>query len=335
LLRRRNADRLEAKGDIEGLSRLLRPARRDVKRGAPGQTVDLGRQRRVDAAERLGRHPGEVSVAALRDALDDPEPSVRAAAARALVQGHRTIDADIVTSALGLAGETRDTTAAMLQEPGVRPIDVLGAYLASTAPLASTFGGPWAVTVGGGLKPAQRGELARSAAQRLLDEPADERALQVAHLDPQAATVEALSVADGGKDGAVVTAIEIVGELRHPSGIEWLRGKLADADPRTRRAAAAAIGRIKHPVGVEALLEATLDEDFDVREEAMRALDGLGSAGTAWSLANVASGLLDGQEQKPALPPETVRRLGQAAQPPQPQPPAVVQGRRLGRRRKT
>src|SRR5947209_18372741 len=78
---RRKAAKMQARGDRDGLLRMLRHS--DVVNDTEGRAHDLAAERRLAAAEALGRLPRDSAVVAgLVDALDDPAARVRLAAVR-------------------------------------------------------------------------------------------------------------------------------------------------------------------------------------------------------------------------------------------------------------
>ena len=72
-------------------------------------------------------------------------------------------------------------------------------------------------------------------------------------------------------------AIRALGLRRDSALVGDLVEHLEDPDPAIRREVAVALGRIKHPSAIGELFDAAQDDSYEVRDAAMKALDGFGT----------------------------------------------------------
>ncbi len=188
----------------------------------------------------------EVAKAALAEALDDPEASVREQALSALVQ---------------------------IGDISVAPY--LEKALADESPSARAQAA-W------GLGQMRREESVQSLVGALRDADAEVRqqsawALGMIH-DPRAVAGLNDAVRDA-EEGVREQAVWALGMIRSRESVEGLVTALSDESPEVRRQAAWALGMIRDSRAVEALSRALKDEDAEVREQAAWALGHIAMGG--------------------------------------------------------
>jgi HEAT repeat protein len=80
-------------------------------------------------------------------------------------------------------------------------------------------------------------------------------------------------------------AAALIGEIKDGRGLQPLVAALSHPDARVRSQSCSALGKFRDPAAVELLLQATRDPEHTVRVAAGAALDGMGTAAIALSIA--------------------------------------------------
>lgn len=292
LRRRSRLERLQRKGDVAGLIRLLHD--HDWVEGTDGRLHDLAAPTRGAAATALGEFDDERARNALVDALGDTDTRVRMALVE-VVAAHPHPE---LSAALAIA-------LARWEEPvelRERAMDVLAAR---DDPWLAVF--HWEALLDEPARPgvgsAEQRALGRLAAvsdfdsvvatrsgrliERLTVTDEHERRRLIAILTGLGTpVVEPLinALDDPSRRSAAATAL---GGIRDERAIGPLTDLLEDEDPALRVIAAIALGRVRHPATAEALIRASLDDRIEVRDAAQAALDQIGAAGILAGLAAV------------------------------------------------
>lgn len=295
--RRASFGQLAERGDSARLLKALSSRRGDLLERSDGTLVDVGWERRAQAARHLAGLEGEAVTEGLLGLLSERNVAVRLEALRSLSLRADVADAALIAGLLGWPEEdARRHGAEHLAErargDGASAQRMVTEYLRLDGFPGLRLPDPWLETVIALIDGPDRGSLLEQAVRRALEAPdASLRARQVLAADEPLA-VGVLLAAGGSRDSRIaVTAL--LGELRNSGATAALLDLLVDPDAGARVAAAEALGRIQDPRAVEGLLRAAADEVFAVRDAAQRALDALGTAGVVWSVAVAARGGLD------------------------------------------
>ena len=283
--RRPNVEKLERKGNVDGLIRALRYEDRAVDRD--DNVLDLAVNVRRAATEALARIESRAAFDGLLRALDDPQPSVRIAAVDGLRERGDPLAVEQLTSAATNWTEPEYAEAraeavgalAFLRDP-TTPRRVAAGLLTRTTELDEDSDAPVLRKLArAGGHDALVGTIADLVARlREGSAPARTRTLLV-WLAPD--SVEPLI---GALDAvpAREEAIAALGETRDSRAVEGLCSVLLGDDQATIRAAAArALGEIRDPAAVEALLLASGDQEYEIRTAAGDSFDKLGNAAIA------------------------------------------------------
>lgn len=225
----------------------------------------LDAETRALGCELMGRTHGSAGAARLISALDDSDPSVRAAAARGLA---RRADPD----ALAPLVRRLEASAGDAEPEAEDERDALTDALVriATHPDARAAAGEWlSGRLDGGAEPV------RLAFARVLGELGDGRHAEQLSLlvqDPSAAVRR-----------AAMAALARLGD----AAADWLRLALADEDAAVRIAAAAALGASARAGALPDLERLLADEDVAVRAAALRAIGELGRRASGQQAAAV------------------------------------------------
>jgi hypothetical protein len=290
--KRRTAEDLAATGNVRGLLAVLQPRSKDFIEETSG-VYDVGWQRRADAARHLATAEGEKVTPALCDALGDVTPAVRIEALRSLA-GRPDADEGVVMGAL-LAWPEEDARAAaeapLREHAELSPegaMRMLEAYL--DAPGGVELSHAWVRDIAALADDVHLRPLVAAGVRAELE--ADDDLPRVRQLlEAGAALATPLVVAELAHERRPA-AIRLLGRMRHDAATPSLVELVDDPAPAIRHAAVVALGEIKDPHAIDALLRHTADDDYDVRDAALRALDGFGTAAVVWGLASVARGVL-------------------------------------------
>ncbi len=208
-------------------------------------------QTRLGAAEALAHFEDEVSLGALREALDDRSVPVRLTAALALAQHDVALPVTVLVDRLGI-GTTEHSRVGveLLREIGRHRPDEVASLL-------------WQPDVAPGTRAAAAEALVAGARYDVVP--------LIAEL--------AFSAPDDAEE--LPAYIDALGGLGHPAAAEAVLRELDSAQPRVRAAAAAASGAIGLMEASDRLVELVGDENWAVRFQAANALVKLGPAGRA------------------------------------------------------
>jgi cellulose synthase operon protein C len=215
------------------------------------------------AAERTAKQLGDRSVAVRRGAVQKLGALPRASARRLVLRALDDSDMDVRLAAAKVAAElrvteARDRVVAWLGDPE-RRIRLAAAQVLAVAPTASAMAG-----LGRALGDPDA-DLRAAAATALAAMGKPGAAVLLAHLDDPAPQVRERVVAG-------------LGEIRDPSAVVPLIGKIQDGQASVRRAVTRALGQLGDARASAALVLAVRDADESVRKSAVDALGRLGSA---------------------------------------------------------
>lgn len=295
--RRASIGQLAAAGDYDRVLRSLEPRESDfITR--PDGLVDLGSERRAEAAQSLVDAPGDEVTEALCRRLDDFSPEVRLAALGSLCRRADNTEPTMVAALFSWPEQDAVSAGAALladraAADSTAATRIARAYAEHDGEQPErTLEAEWLRELFATIEPAERQDILTTALTRAITGASALRARQVLAVDPPLAV--RLLVARLDRPGERETVVQLLGELRDSGATSALVSVLQDDDPRTRRAAARALGELRDPEAVAALLRRAADRDFAVRDAAQRALDALGTAGVVWSVAAAAHGALEG-----------------------------------------
>jgi HEAT repeat protein len=290
-----NVGALARDGDVDGL--IAAAHYKEVVRRVDGRVSDAGAPVREEAIAALCEHAGDRAGEILLRALGDPADRVRCAAVvglyerrdvRALAAAAATLrpqDGEAHTAAcsalleLHAPGATEAFVSALLERDGDRPVDESEAVFVEALLEAE---GPAALQSLTGLL---MGALAGPR------EAVADRAEDLAELLAPA-TVEPL-VSELATGSAPLRAASALGRIRDARALEPLVAALGHPDPAVRRECCVALGELRDPIASEPLLRATRDPEHTVRAGAGAALDRIGTAAVAVSVASLLRPLLD------------------------------------------
>ena len=287
VLRRRhpNVEKLERKGNVEGLVRALSYEDRAVDR--EGHVLDLGVEVRRAATQALAGMESRAAFDGLLRALDDPQPSVRITAVDGLRERGDPLAVEQLTSAATNWTQPEYAEArahavealAFLRDP-TTPRRVAAGLLTRNSELDDDADAAVLRKLArAGGHDALVGTIADLVARlREGSAPARTRKLLV-WLAPESVEplIEALDAVPARGE-----AIAALGETHDQRAVEGLCSVLlGDDEPAVRSAAARALGEIRDPAAVEALLLASGDADYEVRSAAGDSFDKLGNTAIA------------------------------------------------------
>jgi HEAT repeat protein len=234
--------------------------------------VDRERCAAVRALYRLGESRPLAEAVAI---LPADEGRARSIAARALV-------------ALRQPGTSATLAAALMYRDDERPLGQANTDLVATLIDAeATSGGAEAV-----IELAVRGLGHERSVVALRAEELLERLLP-ASLDMLAEELDSGS--------APYRAAIILGRMKDSRALEPLVAALGHPDPKVRSECCVALGELRDPAAAEPLLIATRDTESDVRARASEALDRLGTAGIAVSVASLLRSLIASPPPSPRV----------------------------------
>lgn len=295
--RRATLEELASRGDSRRLLKALAPRDSDFAETSGG-IVDLGWQRREEAARSLGPMTGDAVTDALVGRLADAHQQVRLSALRALVARTDTREAEMTRAVLGWpdADARRQGGELLVQRADAddaAATRILVAYVSDDSDPDHAFEDGWAQEVFGAIGERARQPTMEHAVRRWLETPGGmARARQVVHADEELGVDALLARLENDTRRREIAIL--LGELRNSRATDALVSLLRAAAPADREAAARALGHLQDPRCVGELLRVAADPVFVVRDAAQRALDALGTAGVVWSVAAAARGALDG-----------------------------------------
>jgi HEAT repeat protein len=306
-----NVKSLRRKGDVDGLIKAATYTEL-VPRGE-GTPADVGAPIREGALLALREVALERAGDTFATALGDASDRVRCAAVLALYErGDSDLLAEAVARLPATAGSAREMAVRALFElhkPGssrrladalVHRHDVLPLSEEDEALLLAL------------LRAEDRPDAVEEVVQLLIsalahaDEVVSERASALL-VRLGAASTDALVRELAG--GAVPDrAATVLGDIKDPRALQPLVAALSHPDPRVRSQSCFALGVLRDPAAIEPLLQATRDPEHDVRVLAASALDGMGTAALAASVAALLRPMLSDSVDQGSV----VRLLGSA-----------------------
>ena len=283
-----NVKALVRKGDVDGLIKAANHT--EFVAGPDGTTVDVGTPIREEALFALrdvaADRGGDVFVAALGDSSD----RVRTAAVLALYQrGDSERIADAVAILPAASGKSRALAVkALLELHTAGSSSALAAalvYRRDSHQLSEEEVALVPALLRAEQRPAAEGEVVGLLISALGDEQdivAERAEALLVRLGP--ASIEALigELAGGANPHR---AAALIGEIQDARAVRPLVAALSHPDARVRSQCCSALGKLRDPVTVEPLLEATRDSEHEVRVLAGAALDRMGTAAIALSVA--------------------------------------------------
>jgi HEAT repeat protein len=327
--RKPNVKSLAKAGDVEGLIDATR--HQELVPGRDGTTVDVGAPVREEAVFALRDVAPDRAGDAFVRALSDPVDGVRCAAAVALYErGDAEALADAVAVLPAEAGKARDVALRALFElrkpQTSRRLAHALVYRRDERPLKDADASLVPSLLRAEGRPEAPGEVVELLVVALGDERdavADRAEDMLVRLAP--ASTEAL-IRELASGAAPRRAAAALGTIKDARALESLVAALSHPDSRVRGECCVALGELRDPAAVEHLLAATRDPEHGVRLRAGAALDSMGTAAVAVSVATLLRPLLsealgaekvlgqlssgempsdDGAELPPAAPPET------------------------------
>ena len=284
-----NVKALARKGDVDGLIKAA--GHTELIPGPEGGTsVDVGAPIREEALFALldvaPDRAGDVFVTALGDSSD----RVRTAAVVALYERDDSERlAEAVASLPAARGQARATAVQALFElhnagSSSRLADAL-VHRPDDHPLSEEEEALVPALLRAEERPEAEGEVAQLLVSALGREPeivAERAEALLVRLGP--ASVEAL-VRELAGGATPHRAAALIGEIRDARALQPLLAALSHTDARVRSQSCSALGELRDPAAVEPLLQATLDPEHEVRVLAGAALDRMGTAAVAMSVA--------------------------------------------------
>ena len=286
--RQPNVKALARKGDVDGL--IQAASHTALIPGPDGATtVDVGVPIREEALFALRDvapdRVGHVFVTALSDSSD----RVRTAAVVALYErgdSERLAEAVTRLPAMGRARATAVQALFKLHHAGSsgRLADAL-IHRRDHDSLSEEEAGLVPALIRAEERPAAAGEVVQLLISALSHEQeivADRAEALLVRLGP--ASIEALTRELAG--GATPhRAAALIGEIQDGRGLQPLVAALSHPDARVRSQCCSALGKLRDPAAVEPLVQATQDPEHEVRVLAGAALDSMGTAAIALSVA--------------------------------------------------
>jgi HEAT repeat protein len=286
--RKPNVKSLARKGDVDGL--IQAASHSEVIPGADGTPVDVGAAIREEALFALRDVAPDRAGNVFVTALADPSDRVRCAAVVALYErGDAEQLAVAVAKLPASAGKARTiATRALFElrrpESSARLAHAL-VHRQDHYPMSEDD----AALVTAMLRAEERAEAASDVVQLLVAALGDEREIVVERAEAllvrlgSASTDPLLSELSNG--AFPHRAATLLAEIKDARALQPLVEALSHPDPRVRGQSCFALGELRDPAAVEPLLHATRDQDHRVRVLAGAALDGMGTAAVAVSVA--------------------------------------------------
>ena len=287
--RKPNVKALARKGDVDGL---IKAAGHTELIPGPegGTTVDAGAPIREEALFALRDvapdRAGDVFVTALGDSSD----RVRTAAVVALYErGDSERLAEAVARLPAARGKARATAVQALFKlhdagSSSRLADAL-VHRRDYHPLSEEEEALVLALLRAEERPEAAGEVVQLLISALGHEPeivAERAEALLVRLGP--ASIEAL-VRELAGGATPHRAAALIGEIKDARALQPLLAALSHPDARVRSQSCSALGELRDPAAVEPLLQATLDPEHEVRVLAGAALDRMGTAAVAMSVA--------------------------------------------------
>ena len=285
--RKPNISSLAREGDVDGL--IAACAYTEVVAGGDGSPVDVGAHVREEALIALRDVAFDSTGQVFVNSLSDPSERVRCAAAVALYER-----ADVEELAAAVASLPEDSQARAiairalfeLRRPGTSgKLARALVHGQDDLPLADED----EALVLALLMAEERAEAPRYVVEMLVSALADERDIVrqrgkalLVRLGPASTEALVRELAGGANPHR---AASVLGEIEDARSFEPLMAALSHPDPRVRSESCVALGKLRDPAAVELLLHATRDPEHRVRVLAGTALDRMGTAATALSVA--------------------------------------------------
>jgi HEAT repeat protein len=283
-----NVKSLAREGDIDGLIKAA--GHTELATGAEGTTLDVGARIREEALLALRDLALDRAGEAFAMALADSSDRVRCTAIVALYErGDSELLAEAVPRLPAENGRSRGLAERALFElhtPGStsRLADAL-VHRHDLLPLTEEDEALVPALVGAEERPEALTEVLHiliSALAHQSDIVTDRAEALLVRLGTASTDALLRELADGA---AAHKAATVLGDIRDPRALQPLVAALSHPDPRVRSQSCFALGELKDPLAVEPLVEATRDPEHEVRVVAGAALDGLGTAAVAASVA--------------------------------------------------
>lgn len=310
--RPRDVSALRREGDITGLQAAARDysAIRDS-----GRWIDTGAETRRRAVTALAEFYGPFVVETLVEALDDRDPRVRTDAVTGLRKQGSAAPPEPLIRALARSDHER------LRPFRSEVLATLTSMHAERLPEAFTrallelerdpLGDDDLLALRALLGADRRGNAARVEVVAIAVEglgavsAQHARAEQILEWFPEPAVARMIELLQMGREAP--SLIRVLGASAALPAVEPLVGLLRSDSIEIRTAAAMSLGEIKDTRAVEPLFAATQDTELAVREAALRALDGMGTAAVAVGVARLIGPTLAalGTDSQSALRPGT------------------------------
>jgi pimeloyl-ACP methyl ester carboxylesterase len=280
-----NADEPKLGRKAQGLINALRF--QDLVADENGELVDLGTSRRRDAVVKLGYLDGRQIADALTDsAMKDGDPLVRQLAGIALAR----ILSRSYQRMLTMGSADPRPTVRQSEESLIGPGEVGRRFLLVADDDLIDEHRQLLLSVFGATSEEGLGSVIVEQLAETLDDPSPsviDRAIGLiarhasGPLDPLIGALE-----DPARTAAAARAL---GEVRDNRALGVLIAHLSAPDKAVRRACVWALGEISDSRAVTALVSATSDDAYEVRSEALRALEKLGAVGVIGGVATALS----------------------------------------------
>jgi HEAT repeat protein len=317
--RKPNIKSLVRREDIEGL--LEAASFQELTRNSAGAAIDLGIPVRTDAILALGTVAPDRSQEAISAGLHDPADRVRCAAVRVL---HALDEGGVLADALrwlppGEGNSRKLAVQAILDlRNSVRPSAVADAIVHREDD--DLLGEQDARLILALLE--KDGAHATDAVLELLVRAlGDERGIVVdraaeilVRLTPESTDtlVRELRMGSNAADAAYV-----LGRIGDPHTLDALVKALRHRNARVRAESAAALAELQDPVAVKPLLRATHDTEHNVRRQARKALDRMGTVAVIVGVAELLRPVVR-EAVRSGIPDPDVEAGGDQAPPPSP-----------------
>jgi HEAT repeat protein len=284
--RKPNVRSLARKGDVDGL---IAAAGHSAVLTGPDGPVDAGAGVREEALFALRDIAPDRAGHVFAAGLADPSDRVRCAAVVAVYAQRDSGQLAKAVASLPASGKSRGMAARALlelHEPGTSAALVTAlVHRKGNAPLDDSE----TALVPALIRAEEDAAAVTTAVDLLVAALADERDIVAQRaerllLELRPASTDAL-VAELADGAAAHRAAVILAAINDPRTMHPLMQGLTHTDSRVRSQCAYALGELRDPAAVERLLEATRDSDHEVRVRAGAALDRMGTAAVAVSVA--------------------------------------------------
>ncbi|HEY7621999.1 MAG TPA: HEAT repeat domain-containing protein [Solirubrobacteraceae bacterium] len=275
-------------GDVDGLIKAAGHA--ELAAGPEGATFDVGARVREEALLALRDLALDRAGEAFATALADSSDRVRCAAIVALYErGDADLLADAIPGLPAEAGESRSLAERALFElhsagSSSRLADAL-VHRHDLLPLSDEDEALVPALLGAEQRPEALTEVVQVLVSALTHQ-SDIVAERAEGLLVRLGTAGTDALLEELADGAAPhRAATVLGDIRDPRALQPLVEALSHPDPRVRSQSCFALGELRDPAAIEPLVNATGDPEHEVRVVASTALDGMGTAAIAASVA--------------------------------------------------